>query len=150
MNFPSEKLICTLKPYLAMILAATEAPEAAGERRVSPEAGRGEDSCKEGGGAIATPTPLGRSTISSSSSSLSFRVPANEVAMFGIGIIFLLLSSGVPGSNRLQTKKLALKGAMYSSQICNINKDKFCDVKLKFFPLRLIGFVLRLFQNNFG
>lgn len=135
-----------------MILAATEAPEAAGERRVSPEAGRGEDSCREGGGAIATPTPLGRSTISSSSSSLSFRVPANEVAMFGIGIIiFLLLSSGVPGSNRLQTKKLALKGAMYSSEICNINKDKFCDVKLKFFPLRLIGFVLlRLFQNNFG
>lgn len=138
-----------------MILAATEAPDAAGERKVSPEAGRGEDSCREGGGAIATPTPLGRSTISSSSSSLSFRVPANEVAMFGMGIItFLPLSSGVPGSNRLQTTKSASKGAMYSLQICNISKEKFCDTEVKFFSssIDLTWLVLCLDnpKNNFG
>lgn len=93
----------TLKPYLAIILAATDAPLATGVLTGSA-AGVGDDSCSEGGGAMATPPtlPLSLSTPPSSSSSLSGLIaPAKLVAMFGIiGFLAITLSSG-PGSNRL-------------------------------------------------
>lgn len=91
-----------MKPYLAIIFAATDAPKVWPGRGVGSNDGGGEGSCSDGGGAIATPPALGLS-ISSSSLSLSrLPAPANPV---GIPAIFFLRSSLLllPGSKRLKS-----------------------------------------------